>query len=347
MIQGCRVSNKTRPTVLVVDDEQGILEAVGYELEDDFAVITAAGGPEALDLLARRHVDAMLLDLRMPEMAGEEVLKRLRALRARLPVVVMTVVSETKTVVECMKLGAADYLNKPWENGEAAARIQRVLREVDAVPGVLLVSDDPAALVPLQLALEHHGRAATMSVADASASDFPAQLVVLHAPDRASMMPLSRLPERFRGAAVLWVSDDPAVGGPSLLPKRLDVMLDYISKLLGSHAVPRRSPSRVVIGAVDLMVGHCRDPLTIEAIATRVGVSEDHLSRMFREVFGLPAASYYTRLRIAVAGRLLRDTDDKMDDVARQVGYSGAANLSRAFSGVMGVRPGEFRRSPP
>jgi len=120
-----------------------------------------------------------------------------------------------------------------------------------------------------------------------------------------------------------------------------------ISKLLGSHAVPQRSPSRAVIGAIDLMVSHCRDPLTIETIATRVGVSEDHLSRIFREVFGLPAASYYTRLRIAVACRLLRDTDDKMDDVARRVGYRGAANLSRAFDAIMGIRPGEFRRSPP
>ncbi len=298
MSQGCDVDNEARPTVLAVDDEPGILEAVGYELDDDFTVITAAGGPEALDLLADRHVDAMLLDLRMPGMEGEEVLRRLRALRARPPVIVMTVVRETKTVVECMKLGAADYLTKPWEKGEPATRLRRVLREVEAVPGVLLVSDDPAALVPLQLALEHHGRATTMSVADASASDFPAQVLVLHAPDQAS-------------------------------------------------AVPRRSPSRAVIGTIDLMVGHCRDPLTLEAIATRMGVSEDHLSRMFREAFGVPAASYYTRLRIAVACRLLRDTDDKMDDVARRVGYSGAANLSRAFNAVMGVRPGEFRRSPP
>lgn len=94
------------------------------------------------------------------------------------------------------------------------------------------------------------------------------------------------------------------------------------------------------------MVGNCRDPLTIAEIARRVGVSQDHLIRLFREAFGMPAAAYYTRLRIAVACRLLRDTDGKMDDVAQQVGYSGAANLSRAFKAVTGVRPGEFRRSP-
>jgi DNA-binding response OmpR family regulator len=61
----------------------------------------------------------------------------------------MTVVREPKTVVECMKLGAADYVTKPWERGELVTAIRRSLREVEAVPGVLLVSDDLVA-VPRQ-----------------------------------------------------------------------------------------------------------------------------------------------------------------------------------------------------
>ena len=85
----------------------------------------------------------------------------------------------------------------------------------------------------------------------------------------------------------------------------------------------------------------------MDEIAHRVGLSEDHLIRVFRQAFGLPAATYYVRLRIAVACRLLSDTDEKMDGVARRVGYSGAANLSRAFKEVMGIRPSEYRRSPP
>ena len=112
--------------------------------------------------------------------------------------------------------------------------------------------------------------------------------------------------------------DEPARGGDVAQ----SIHADHISKFLDPHTVRRRPLSRAVMGAIDLMVGHCRDPLTIEAIATRVGVAEDHLIRVFREAFGLPAATYYTRLRIAVACRLLRDTDDKMDE----------------------VRPGEFRR---
>lgn len=100
-----------------------------------------------------------------------------------------------------------------------------------------------------------------------------------------------------------------------------------------------------MVVAIDIMVRHCRDPLTIDAIAQRVSVSKDHLIRVFRDAFGLTAGAYYVRLRIAIACRLLRDTQTKIDDVALQVGYSGAANLSRAFKEVMGMRPGKFRRS--
>ena len=114
---------------------------------------------------------------------------------------------------------------------------------------------------------------------------------------------------------------------------------------MGRCGAPRGQISRVAVAAIDVIVRSCREPVTIDEIARTVGVSKDHLIRMFRDTFGLTAGAYYTGLRIAVACRLLRDTDEKMDAVALQVGYSGAANLSRAFKEVMGVRPGEFRRS--
>ena len=342
------MTDSTRPTILAVDDEEGILDVIRLGLEDDFDVVTATSGSEALDLLAHRHVDVVLLDLRMPDMGGEEVLRRLGSARTRPPVIVVTVVRQTETVVECMKLGAVDYVTKPWDSGELRATILRTLRRVQAEPaGVLLVSDDATALVPVQLALYLYVRVSAMSVASAMVSNLSALVVVLYAPDKAKVNALSAVPTRFPGAAVVWVSNDPSVDpGRLTLPNRLDLVLDHVDKLLGDAVPPRAHLSRALLAAVELMANHCRDPLTVDEIARRVGVSEDHLIRVFRQAFGLPAATYYVRLRIAVACRLLSDTDQKMDDVARRVGYSGAANLSRAFKEVMGIRPSEYRRSP-
>ena len=81
------VADSTRPTILSVDDEQAILDSIRLELEDDFDVVTATSGAEALDLLAHRHVDVVLLDLRMPDMDGAEVLRRLGSARAQRPII--------------------------------------------------------------------------------------------------------------------------------------------------------------------------------------------------------------------------------------------------------------------
>ena len=338
------LADSTRPTLLSVDDEQSILDLIRIEFEDDFDVVTATSGTEALDLLAHRHVDVILLDLRMPDMDGEEVLRRINSARVRPPVVVVSVVRQAERVIECMRLGAVDYVTKPWEWDELRAAIWRSLRPARATHGVLLVSDDVAALVPVQLALHLYIRATAMSVAAAMAAKVSPLVVVLHAPDASKVAALAAVPARFPGAAVVWVSNDPSIE-PRLvaLPNRLDLVLDHIDKLLGGLVPARAHLSRALVSAVELMIGHCRDPLTVDDIARRVGVSEDHLIRIFRQAFGLPAATYYVRMRIAVACRLLSDTDEKLDDVARRVGYSSAANFSRAFYEAMGIRPSEYR----
>lgn len=342
------VASPTRPTVLGIDDEPGIRDSLHLELDDDFDVVTAASGPDALDLLSRRRIDAILLDLHMPEMDGEEVLELLRASGSRIPVVVLTVVTALSSVVRCMKLGANAYVTKPPEPGELAGTIEGVLRETRAAPGVLLVSDDPAALAPVKLALQSQVRVETTAVAAALQSDFPALAVVVHAPAGAGLPELAGVPLRFPSAEIVWVSADardrPLSHGSGAPLNRLDLTLDHLRALLKLPA-PRRCPSPAVMAAIDLMVRHCRDPLTIGEIARRVGVAEDHLGRPFREAFGWPAAIYYTRLRIEVACRLLRNSEEKVEQVAQQVGYGSAPNFSRAFKTVMGVRPGEFRSS--
>jgi len=102
--------------ILVVDDELVLRNSLKEWLgEEGFRVDTAESGPEALEKLTTHGYHLMLLDIKMPGMDGVEVLKRSKELRPDLVVVMMTAYATVETAVEAMKLGALDYLMKPFD----------------------------------------------------------------------------------------------------------------------------------------------------------------------------------------------------------------------------------------
>src|SRR5438105_15148612 len=119
-----------RTTVLVVDDEDGIRQALtrfltrlGYEVQ------AAANAAEALQLLPAHHPQAMLCDIRMPETSGVELLPKVLALDPDLAVLMLTAIDEPRTAIECLKLGAYDYLIKPVDLDELEMSLQSGLRQ--------------------------------------------------------------------------------------------------------------------------------------------------------------------------------------------------------------------------
>ena len=116
-----------RPVVLVVDDEPGVRASVKVILERECEIAEAADGPGALALAGSRAIDLCFLDIRLPGMEGIEVLGRLRQVDASLPVVLVTAVRTVRTAVEAMKLGAYDYLTKPFGVDELRRVAQRAL----------------------------------------------------------------------------------------------------------------------------------------------------------------------------------------------------------------------------
>ncbi len=115
--------------VLVVDDEEGvrnllqrILEGVGYQ------VTTAANGKEALYKVSLGETELVLLDIKMPEMSGIEVLSKLTADSPDICAIMVTSVAETETAVEAMKLGAYDYILKPFDQDDV---VQKVLKAIE------------------------------------------------------------------------------------------------------------------------------------------------------------------------------------------------------------------------
>ena len=104
--------------ILVVDDEADVLDALKSSLErQDFKVALAQDGEEALKKLESESPDLIILDLIMPKLSGEELLKLIRKNLKTMdtPVIVSTVRRETSTLVNLMKLGATDYLMKPYD----------------------------------------------------------------------------------------------------------------------------------------------------------------------------------------------------------------------------------------
>jgi two-component system KDP operon response regulator KdpE len=114
--------------VLVVDDEPQVLRLLRTALtERGYDVAAAANGEEALDLLARRPVDVVILDLVMPGMSGLDVCRALRQ-DSDTPVIVLSAHGDERDKVLALDLGADDYLTKPFGMEELLARIRVALR---------------------------------------------------------------------------------------------------------------------------------------------------------------------------------------------------------------------------
>jgi len=115
-------------SVLIVDDEIYIRMTLSCALEKlNFSVDTAASGTEALKKLAERSYAVMLLDLRIPGMDGMEVLKRVPEIRPEVKVVIITAYGSVDAAVEAMKLGAVDFLQKPFDPEEVRKLVSSLL----------------------------------------------------------------------------------------------------------------------------------------------------------------------------------------------------------------------------
>jgi DNA-binding NtrC family response regulator len=120
-------SRAVRPVILVVDDEPGLRESFHLILDDDYDVVEAPDGAAALEILRATHVDLVLLDIRLPGMDGIEVLERIKAVDEGVEVILVTAVKTVRTAVAAMKLGAFDYVTKPFEEDELLSLVRRAL----------------------------------------------------------------------------------------------------------------------------------------------------------------------------------------------------------------------------
>ena len=122
--------------ILVVDDELIVRDSLKEWLEEEgFSVDMAASGPQALDQLTKQTYQLMLLDIKMPEMDGVEVLQKAKESFPDLNVIMMTAYATVETAVEAMKIGALDYLVKPFDPETMVPMVLRIYQDLAAAEG--------------------------------------------------------------------------------------------------------------------------------------------------------------------------------------------------------------------
>ncbi|MBT9253697.1 MAG: response regulator transcription factor [Brockia lithotrophica] len=123
---------RTVRKILVVDDEPSIVTLLKFNLErEGYRVLTGGEGREAIKIVERERPDLLLLDVMLPGLDGFEVLRRIRARDARLPVLLLTAKGEELDRVLGLELGADDYITKPFSVREVLARIKAVFRRAE------------------------------------------------------------------------------------------------------------------------------------------------------------------------------------------------------------------------
>lgn len=151
--------------ILVVDDEESLRLSLKFKLKSaGFDVDVAVDGEDALEKLKARPADAVLLDINMPRMSGIETLTLIRQQYPQTEAIMLTGFADFSTAIECLKIGAKDYLVKPVDTTELVTRLrslvrsrstERALQEVHLEYLGFLTEDVLEPLKKIQSSLEH------------------------------------------------------------------------------------------------------------------------------------------------------------------------------------------------
>ena len=240
--------------VVVVEDEalvrRGIVLTVDWAGVDCAVVGEAADGMEGLAVIRESQPDLIVTDIKMPRLDGLEMIRQLREEGNRAHVIILTAYSDFTYAQAALKLGAVDFLLKPFQDGELEEAVTRLKSRVGP-------------------------------------------------------------------------------GGPQA----------------PSLEVPEEGKSKYVMEALRYIAGHYNDPdISVSSVARDLGISEGHLSHVFKKETSRTLGSYLTDYRIHMAMELLRDCRNKVYEVAEQVGYRDITYFSSTFKRVVGLSPSEYQK---
>src|SRR5208282_3491847 len=113
-------------TILIVDDKSSMRKVLHQTLEGDpHQILEAEDGEKALEIVKTKHVDVIITDIKMPKVDGMTLLRMIKELDSEIVVIIMTAYGTIETAVEAMKLGAYDYVTKPFSTEQVKLTVEK------------------------------------------------------------------------------------------------------------------------------------------------------------------------------------------------------------------------------
>lgn len=139
--------------VLIADDTKNIRTLLATYLEmEGYDIQVATDGQMALEIFKTQEIDLAFLDIKMPVLSGTEVLRQIRKSGINTPVIIMTAFATVKNAIECTKLGAVSYLQKPF----TAEKIRTVLNEINGAAETSRQSGVENYIMQAEIAIDHN-----------------------------------------------------------------------------------------------------------------------------------------------------------------------------------------------
>ena len=145
-------------TILIAEDEEKMRRVLEVNLQDQYQILLAKDGEEALHLFKEKEVNLLLTDMRMPERDGLSLLHEVKRLRPEVPVILITAYGTIESAVHAMKEGATDYLLKPIKMDEVELVIQRALLHADLMNENKQLREEIKSLHGLDTVISKHPR---------------------------------------------------------------------------------------------------------------------------------------------------------------------------------------------
>lgn len=142
-------------TILIVDDERGVRQSFNMVLKEQYRLFFAENGAAALDIFKQKHVDLVLLDILLPDLDGLVLLKELKESEPQTEIVMVSALKEISSAVRAMKLGAFDYITKPFEVDELLSVVKRALERKKLQKEIVYLRDELERVQPFEDMVGH------------------------------------------------------------------------------------------------------------------------------------------------------------------------------------------------